>query len=132
MCAGDGRQVTWLALAAEAGSVNKAQEVDRASAARQLATCLTLLVNNVLSAIFSSMAPLSAAFGTSFLFAIVYFLRGPEGWVLPMDEVTWTSGFMVFRVSAGGFADEKDARHFALSNSWSRMDSPRIPHKGGQ
>jgi hypothetical protein len=50
---GDGRQVTWLALAAEAGSVNKAQEVDRASAGRQLATWLTLLGNIFLSAIFS-------------------------------------------------------------------------------
>jgi hypothetical protein len=49
-----------------------------------------------------------------------------------MDEVTWTSGFTVLRVIAGGFADEKDARHFALSNPWSKMDSPRIPHKGGR
>jgi hypothetical protein len=44
--------VTGLALEAEAGSVDKAQKVDRASVAKQLATRLTLLGNNVLSAIF--------------------------------------------------------------------------------
>jgi membrane protease YdiL (CAAX protease family) len=59
----------------------------------------------LLGLLLRTMAPLSAAFGTTFLFAIVHFLRPPEGWVLPMDEVTWTSGFTVLRVIAGGFAD---------------------------
>ena len=59
----------------------------------------------LLSLLLRTMSTFSAAFATTFLFAIVHFLRPPEGWVLPMDEVTWTSGFTVLRVIAAGFTD---------------------------
>jgi hypothetical protein len=49
--------VTGLALEAEAGSVDKAQKVDRASAARQLATRFTLLGNNILSVVYPLFFP---------------------------------------------------------------------------
>jgi hypothetical protein len=49
--------VTLLALEVEAGSVDKAQKVDRASAGRQLAVQLNLFVNNILSAKFFLSRP---------------------------------------------------------------------------
>jgi len=49
--------------------------------------------------------PLAAAITSTFLFAIVHFLRPPEGWSLPLSEVTWTSGFAVLGVIGEGFLD---------------------------
>ncbi len=52
-----------------------------------------------------SLSLRSAVFATTFLFAIVHFLRPPEGWVLPINEVTWSSGFAVLGAIGGGFLD---------------------------
>jgi uncharacterized protein len=50
-------------------------------------------------------SPLAATLTSTFLFAIVHFLRPPEGWSLPLDQVTWFSGFTVLRVIGEGFLD---------------------------
>jgi uncharacterized protein len=49
--------------------------------------------------------PLAAAITSTFLFAIVHFLRPPEGWSLPLNEVTWTSGFTILGLIGEGFLD---------------------------
>jgi hypothetical protein len=50
MCAGDGRQVTGLALEAEAGSVDKAKKWTAPAPQNSWLSWLTSLVNNILSA----------------------------------------------------------------------------------
>lgn len=41
----------------------------------------------------------------TFVFAIVHFMKPPEGWQIADAEVTWTSGFLVLRKIAEGFGD---------------------------
>lgn len=50
-------------------------------------------------------SPLAATVTSTFLFAIVHFLRPPEGWTLPLSDVTWTSGFTVLGLIGEGFLD---------------------------
>lgn len=49
--------------------------------------------------------PLAAAIISTFLFAFVHFLRPPEGWSLPLEDVTWNSGFTVLGLIGEGFLD---------------------------
>ncbi len=58
-----------------------------------------------------SLPARTAVFATTFLFAFVHFLRPPEGWSLPIEEVTWSSGLLVLRAIGGGFLDA----HFLLA-----------------
>ena len=53
----------------------------------------------------------SAVLATTFLFAFVHFLRPPEGWVLPVEEVTWSSGLLALRAIGATFGDA----HFLLA-----------------
>lgn len=61
----------------------------------------------LLGLLLKSMPPLRAALAVSFLFAFVHFLKPPEGWSLPMEEVAWSSGFAVLRAIGGGFLDAR-------------------------
>jgi membrane protease YdiL (CAAX protease family) len=43
-----------------------------------------------------------AVFWATFIFAIVHFLKPPEGWQIPDDQVIWSSGFSVlWQISLG-------------------------------
>jgi membrane protease YdiL (CAAX protease family) len=52
-----------------------------------------------------SLSVRSAILATTFIFAIVHFLRPPPDWVLPLSEVHWLSGFAVLKAIAANFAD---------------------------
>ena len=47
----------------------------------------------ILGLLLRTLRPLPALLFSSALFAFVHFLRPPETWSLPLNEVTWTSGF---------------------------------------
>ena len=46
-----------------------------------------------------------ALFWTTFIFAIVHFLKPPEGWQIEDADVRWNSGLLVLRQIALGFGD---------------------------
>ncbi|MES2598168.1 MAG: CPBP family intramembrane glutamic endopeptidase [Verrucomicrobiota bacterium] len=52
-----------------------------------------------------TMSTKSAVFWGTFVFAIVHFLKPPEGWKIPDDLVAWDSGFVVLGQIARGFGD---------------------------
>jgi membrane protease YdiL (CAAX protease family) len=52
-----------------------------------------------------TMSVRSALISGTFVFALVHFLKPPDGWQLADADVTWTSGFLVLRQIAAGFGD---------------------------
>lgn len=52
-----------------------------------------------------TMTSRSAIVWATFVFAIVHFLKPPEGWKIADDQVAWTSGFAVLGQIAKGFGD---------------------------
>lgn len=52
-----------------------------------------------------TMSTKTAVFWGTFIFAIVHFLKPPEGWKIPDDQVAWDSGFTVLVQIARGFGD---------------------------
>jgi uncharacterized protein len=58
----------------------------------------------LLGLLLRTMTARSAVFWATFIFAIVHFLKPPEGWQIPDDQVVWTSGFAVLGQIALGFS----------------------------
>jgi len=59
----------------------------------------------LLGLLLRTMSTRSALIAGTFVFALVHFLKPPEGWQIADSEVTWTSGFLVLRQIAAGFGD---------------------------
>lgn len=59
----------------------------------------------LLGLLLRTMKSFQAMIACTFVFAIVHFLKPPEGWQIPDAEVTWASGFVVLRQIAAGFGD---------------------------
>lgn len=59
----------------------------------------------LLGLLLRSMSPRSALLSGTFVFALVHFLKPPEGWQIPDATVAWNSGFVVLRQIAVGFGD---------------------------
>jgi uncharacterized protein len=59
----------------------------------------------LLSLLLRTMTARRAVFWATFVFAIVHFLKPPEGWKIADDQVTWHSGFAVLTQIARGFGD---------------------------
>ena len=59
----------------------------------------------VLGLLLRSLSAGKALFWTTFIFAIVHFLKPPAGFDIPASQVTWHSGFDVIGGIAGHFAD---------------------------
>lgn len=57
----------------------------------------------LLGLLLRTMAPKKAVFWATFIFAIVHFLKPPDGWQIPNDQVIWSSGFTVLGQIALGF-----------------------------
>lgn len=52
-----------------------------------------------------TMSVRSALISGTFVFAVVHFLKPPDGWQLADADVTWSSGFVVLSQIAAGFGD---------------------------
>jgi uncharacterized protein len=59
----------------------------------------------VLGLLLRTMKPMTAVFWTTVIFALVHFLKPPEGWQIADADVTWSSGFAVLAQIARGFGD---------------------------
>lgn len=59
----------------------------------------------LLGLLLRSMSVPRALWVGTFIFAIVHFMKPPEGWQIADADVTWTSGFLVLRQIAAGFGD---------------------------
>lgn len=59
----------------------------------------------LLSLLLRSMSTRSALIAGTFVFALVHFLKPPEGWQIEDAAVTWSSGFLVLKQIAIGFGD---------------------------
>jgi membrane protease YdiL (CAAX protease family) len=59
----------------------------------------------LLGLLLGSMTRRPAVFWAVFIFAIVHFLKPPEGWQIADDQITWASGFIVLGQMALGFSD---------------------------
>ncbi|MCW0218353.1 MAG: CPBP family glutamic-type intramembrane protease [Prosthecobacter sp.] len=59
----------------------------------------------LLGLLLRTMSVRGALLAGTFIFAIVHFMKPPEGWQIADSEVTWTSGFLVLRQIAAGFGD---------------------------
>jgi len=59
----------------------------------------------LLSLLLRTMSLRSALLAGTFVFALVHFLKPPEGWQIEDAAVTWSSGFLVLRQIAAGFGD---------------------------
>lgn len=59
----------------------------------------------LLGLLLRTMSVRSALLAGTFVFALVHFLKPPEGWQIEDSEVTWASGFTVLRQIAVGFGD---------------------------
>lgn len=59
----------------------------------------------LLGLLLRSMTTRSALIAGTFVFAIVHFLKPPEGWQIDDAAVTWSSGFLVLKQIAAGFGD---------------------------
>lgn len=57
----------------------------------------------LLGLLLRTMAPKTAVFWATFIFATVHFLKPPEGWQIPDDQIAWSSGFVVLGQIALGF-----------------------------
>lgn len=59
----------------------------------------------LLGLLLRTMSKQKALLALTFVFALVHFLKPPEGWQIADDAVTWSSGFLVLRQIALGFGD---------------------------
>jgi membrane protease YdiL (CAAX protease family) len=59
----------------------------------------------LLGLLLRTMTTRSAVFWSTFIFAIVHFMKPPDGWKLADDQVVWSSGFAVLAQIARGFGD---------------------------
>ncbi|MBV6500602.1 MAG: hypothetical protein CJBNEKGG_03086 [Prosthecobacter sp.] len=59
----------------------------------------------LLGLLLRTMTVRSAVFWSTFIFAIVHFMKPPDGWKLADDQVVWSSGFAVLAQIARGFGD---------------------------
>ena len=59
----------------------------------------------LLGLLLRTMRPLQALLWGTFVFAVVHFLKPPEGWQLADADVVWSSGFAVLAQIARGFGD---------------------------
>jgi membrane protease YdiL (CAAX protease family) len=59
----------------------------------------------LLGLLLRSMSTRSALIAGTFVFALVHFLKPPEGWQIEDAAVTWSSGFLVLQQIADGFGD---------------------------
>ena len=57
----------------------------------------------ILGLMLRSLGTRTAVFATTFIFAIVHFLKPPEGFAIPAGEITWHSGFDVIAAIFGRF-----------------------------
>ncbi|WP_395750608.1 type II CAAX prenyl endopeptidase Rce1 family protein [Prosthecobacter sp.] len=65
----------------------------------------------LLGLLLRTMAESKALVSLTFVFALVHFLKPPEGWQISDADVTWSSGFLVLKQIAAGFGDV----HFLLA-----------------
>lgn len=65
----------------------------------------------LLGLLLRTMKETKALLSLTFVFALVHFLKPPEGWQISDAAVTWSSGFLVLRQIAAGFGDV----HFLLA-----------------
>ena len=59
----------------------------------------------ILGLLLRSLSSQATVFWTTFIFAIVHFLKPPEGFVIPVSEVAWHSGFDVIGAIFGHFSN---------------------------
>lgn len=59
----------------------------------------------LLGLLLRTMSTRSALIAGTFVFALVHFLKPPEGWQIDDAAVTWSSGFLVLKQIAFGFGD---------------------------
>jgi len=59
----------------------------------------------LLGLLLRTMSTRSALIAGTFIFAIVHFLKPPEGWQIDDAAVTWSSGFLVLKQIAVGFGN---------------------------
>lgn len=59
----------------------------------------------LLGLLLRTMSTRSALISGTFVFALVHFLKPPEGWQIDDAAVTWSSGFLVLKQIALGFGD---------------------------
>jgi len=59
----------------------------------------------LLGLLLRTMSVGKALFWGTFIFALVHFLKPPDGWQIPDAEVAWSSGFLVLQQIAIGFGD---------------------------
>ncbi|MEZ5386269.1 MAG: CPBP family glutamic-type intramembrane protease [Prosthecobacter sp.] len=59
----------------------------------------------LLGLLLRTMSKRSALIAGTFVFALVHFLKPPEGWQIEDAAVTWSSGFLVLKQIAAGFGD---------------------------
>jgi len=65
----------------------------------------------LLGLLLRTMTETKALLALTFVFALVHFLKPPEGWQISDAAVTWSSGFLVLQQIAAGFGDV----HFLLA-----------------
>ncbi|MBN8419025.1 MAG: CPBP family intramembrane metalloprotease [Verrucomicrobia bacterium] len=65
----------------------------------------------LLGLLLRTMTETKALISLTLVFALVHFLKPPEGWQIADAAVTWSSGFLVLRQIAAGFGDV----HFLLA-----------------
>jgi len=65
----------------------------------------------LLGLLLRTMTETKALLSLTFVFALVHFLKPPEGWQISDAAVTWSSGFLVLKEIAAGFGDV----HFLLA-----------------
>jgi membrane protease YdiL (CAAX protease family) len=59
----------------------------------------------LLGLLLRTMTTRAALLWATFIFAIVHFMKPPDGWQITDDQVVWTSGFAVLTQIAKGFGD---------------------------
>lgn len=59
----------------------------------------------LLSLLLRTMTTRTAVLWATFIFAIVHFMKPPDGWQIADDQVVWSSGFAVLAQIARGFGD---------------------------
>lgn len=59
----------------------------------------------LLGLLLRTMSARQALFWGTFVFALVHFLKPPESWRLPLEQVDWASGFLVLIQIVKGFGD---------------------------
>ena len=65
----------------------------------------------LLGLLLRTMTEIKALLSLTLVFALVHFLKPPEGWQISDAAVTWNSGFLVLQQIAAGFGDV----HFLLA-----------------